>query len=72
VVTAGASNTAVLGAVYAPNAPLQLSGAGNLNGSGACLQVVAASIALTGGSSLSTTCTSLGGASGASSVSLVQ
>ncbi len=72
VVTAGASNTDVLGALYAPNAALQLSGAGNLNGGGACLQAVAASIALTGGSSLSTTCTSLGIASSGGSVSLVQ
>ncbi len=72
VVTAGASNTDVLGALYAPNAALQLSGAGNLNGGGACLQVVAASIALTGGSSVSTTCTSLGTASSGGSVSLVQ
>ena len=72
VVTAGASNTDVLGALYAPNAALQLSGAGNLNGGGACLQAVAASIALTGGSSISTTCTSLGVASSGGSVSLVQ
>ena len=72
VVTAGASNTDVLGALYAPNAALQLSGAGNLNGGGACLQVVAASIALSGGSSLSTTCTSLGSSSSGGAVSLVQ
>jgi hypothetical protein len=71
-ITAGASNTDVLGAVYAPNSALTLSGAGNLNGGGACLQVVTASIALSGGSSLSTTCTSLGSSSASSSVSLVQ
>lgn len=72
VVTAGASNTNVLGALYAPNAPLQLSGAGNLNGGGSCLQVVAGSIALTGGSSLTTNCSSLGNSRNSGSVSLIQ
>lgn len=70
-VTAGASNTEVLGSVYFPNAALALNGAGNLTGGGGCSLIIAASIAVSGGGSLSTSCTSLGGG-GSGSVSLVE
>jgi hypothetical protein len=70
-VEAGASNTAVTGVVYFPNAALTLDGAGSLNGGGNCLQVIAQSIALSGGGSLSTSCGSLGVAGGNGSVTLV-
>ena len=71
-VTSGASNTVVLGALYAPYAALTLSGAGNLNGGGNCLEVVVGSIALSGGGKLSTNCQALGSAASSGSVSLVQ
>ncbi len=71
-VTSGASNTEVTGAVYLPNSPLTLNGAGNLNGGGNCLVVVAQSIAQSGGASLSTSCGSLGNSGAGGSISLVQ
>jgi len=71
-VTSGASNTEVTGAVYLPNSPLTLNGAGNLNGGGNCLVVVAQSIAQSGGASLSTSCASLGNSGAGGSISLVQ
>ncbi len=71
-VQSGATDTAVTGAVYVPNGQLTLSGAGNLNGGGNCLQVIAQSISVSGQGSLSTVCTSLGIAAGVGSVTLVQ
>jgi len=71
-VQSGATDTAVTGAVYVPNGQLSLSGAGNLNGGGNCLQVIAQSISVSGQGSLSTVCTSLGIAAGVGSVTLVQ
>jgi hypothetical protein len=71
-IDAGASNTAVLGAMYFPNAALTLDGAGNLNSGTGCALVIAASIAMSGGSSLSTSCSALGSGAGAGSVSLVE
>jgi Flp pilus assembly protein TadG len=71
-VTAGASSTVVVGAVYFPSAAMQFSGAGNLNGGGGCLQIVASSLTLSGGSGVSTNCSGLGSSAGSAAVSLVQ
>ncbi len=71
-VTAGASDTVVTGAIYLPNGALTESGAGNLTGNGSCMQVIVSSITLSGGSTLTTNCTSLGSGAAGGSVSLVQ
>jgi len=71
-VEAGATNTAVTGVVYFPNGQLMLNGAGNLTGNGACLQVIAQSIVISGRGSLTTNCSSLGAVGGSGSVTLVQ
>jgi len=71
-VESGATDTAVTGAVYFPNGPLTVTGGGNINGAGNCLQVVAQSIAVSAQGSLSTNCSSLGVAAGVGSVTLVQ
>ncbi len=72
VVTAGASNTMVVGGLYTPAAALQLAGAGTLTGGGNCLQIIAGSISLGGGSAISTNCSALAASGGAGSVALVQ
>jgi hypothetical protein len=69
-VTAGATDTGIIGAVYLPSAALTLGGSGKLSGDGGCLVVVGSSIALSAGSSVSTNCPSAGGSAG--SVALVQ
>jgi hypothetical protein len=71
-VEGGASDTVVTGAIYFPNGALTESGAGNLTGNGACMQVIANSITLSGGSTLTTNCSSLGTGTAGSAVSLVE
>lgn len=72
-VTAGATSTQLVGAVYTPNGALSVSGAGHISGGGGCVEVIASSMNFSGGGSLSTTC-SLSGSSGggAVTVALVQ
>ncbi len=63
--------TGDVGAIYTPNAALQLSGV-ILTGANACLQVVASSISVSGNSNLGTNCPSLGSTTASGSVSVVQ
>jgi len=71
-VSSGTSTlTGDVGAIYTPNAAYSLSGA-TLTAGGACLQLVASSISISGGSNLGTTCPSLGSTTASGSVSLVQ
>jgi hypothetical protein len=72
MITAGASNTTLVGTLYLPNSTLTMSGAGNLNGGGNCLEVVTNGVVLSGSGAISTTCSSLGGSGSSSSVALVQ
>jgi hypothetical protein len=72
-VTSGATNTVVEGAVYLPSATLTISGAGNLNGGGNCMQVVVGSLTFTNdGNGVSTSCASLGSSAASASITLVQ
>ena len=69
----GASGTVLSGALYAPNGPVTLSGAGNVgNGAGQCLTLVGTAITLSGGSALASACSGRGGGSGGGTVVLVQ
>ncbi len=71
-ISAGASNTTIVGGIYLPNAALELGGAGRLTGGGGCLMVVANSLTFDGGSSASTTCPNLTSTATGSGVALVQ
>jgi len=71
-IQSGASDTYVTGLVYFPDGALTESGAGTLTGNGNCVQVIANSITLSGGSALSTNCANLGNGSTGSAVSLVE
>jgi hypothetical protein len=72
-VTSGAVSTVVEGAVYLPHATLTISGGGNLNGGGNCLQVVASSLTFSNdGNGVSTSCASLGGSAASATITLVQ
>jgi hypothetical protein len=55
-VTAGATNTVIVGAIYLPNSDLTLSGAGTITGNGGCSILVAASVTFSGGGNYSTSC----------------
>lgn len=58
--TAGSSGNKFSGAFYIPNGPLTLSGAANLGaGAGSCLQIVASTITMSGGSATGSNCISL-------------
>jgi hypothetical protein len=70
-ISQGATNTDVTGAVYVPQGTLTINGAGNLTGGGNCLQVISAAIAMSGGGSLTTNCSSLGTGTGSGAVTLV-
>lgn len=67
----GASGVSVSGVFYIPNGPLALAGgAGVGDGNGACLELVAKDITLSGGTALASTCSGLAGAFGGASTSL--
>ena len=69
----GASGNSLSGVFYFPNAPITLSGAGNVgNGSGQCLVLIGSTITLSGGSALASACTGLAGSSSGGTVVLVQ
>ncbi len=69
----GASGNSLSGALYFPNAPISLSGAGNVgNGPGQCLEAIGATVTLSGGSALASTCPGLGGTASGGTVVLVQ
>lgn len=74
VFTEGSSNTVIQGAFYMPYGNLSMSGAASVgNGSGQCLELVAAQVTLSGGSALASSCNIPGvGLSGDGVVSLVQ
>jgi hypothetical protein len=69
----GASGNSLSGAFYFPNAPITLNGAGSVgNAAGQCLQFIGATITLSGGSTLASTCSGLGGGTSGGTVVLVQ
>jgi len=81
----GATATSLSGVFYAPYGPFSLSGGASVgNGTSQCLEVIASQVTLTGGTTLASTCTGLGGsgtgtgsggtvtASGGSNIVLVQ
>lgn len=71
----GATATSISGVFYVPNGAFTESGGASVgNGTGQCLEVIASEVSLSGGTTLATTCTGLGGASTSSgpSVLLVQ
>jgi hypothetical protein len=84
VFSSGASNTRISGVFYFPYGPVTISGGAAVQDtvdSGACLEMVGASITLSGGGLAGTTCTgasglnlqaSLGGNSGTGSIAIVQ
>jgi hypothetical protein len=69
----GASNTSLSGAFYIPNGAFTLSGGSSVgNGTGQCLEVIASEVSLTGGTTLASSCTGLGGNTSGAAVVLVQ
>ncbi|MEJ0015996.1 MAG: pilus assembly protein TadG-related protein [Acetobacteraceae bacterium] len=69
----GASGTSLSGTFYIPYGPFTLGGGANVgNGTGQCLEVIAAQVSLTGGTTLASLCAGLGQISSASSIALVQ
>ncbi len=69
----GASNTSLSGAFYIPYGAFTLSGGSSVgNGSGQCLEVIASEVSLTGGTTLASSCTGLGGNTSGAAVVLVQ
>ena len=71
-ITQGASGTDIVGALYLPNSPLTLSGAGALSAGGSCLIVVASTLTVSGAGSVSTNCPNLSTTSASASVSLIE
>ncbi|QGM45943.1 Tad domain-containing protein [Methylocystis heyeri] len=72
---AGASNTTISGALYTPTGPFSMSGGASVvNGAGACLEIVAQTISLSGGAAAASTCiTGTGGTnSSGTTVSIVK
>jgi hypothetical protein len=60
--TAGATGTSLSGVFYFPIGSMSLSGAANVgNGTGQCLELIASQVTLSGGTTLGSTCTGLGG-----------
>jgi hypothetical protein len=58
----GASNTSLSGAFYFPYGPVTLGGGASVgNGSGQCLELIGSQVSLTGGTTLASTCSGLGG-----------
>jgi hypothetical protein len=71
--TEGASGNSLSGAFYFPNAPIILNGAGSVGDAvSQCLQFIGATITLSGGSTLASTCSGLGGGTSGGTVVLVQ
>jgi hypothetical protein len=69
----GASNTSLSGVFYVPYGPVTLSGGSSVgNGTGQCLEVIGSQVTQTGGTTLATTCSGLGGLSTTTSIVLVQ
>jgi hypothetical protein len=70
--TEGAGGNSLSGTFYFPVAPITLSGAGSVgNGAGQCLELIGATITPSGGSTLASACTGLGGSVSGGSVVLV-
>ena len=71
--TEGASNTMISGVFYIPNGQVNLSGGANVgSGAGQCLELIGISVTLSGGTTLATACSGLGGSAAVSTVLLVQ
>jgi hypothetical protein len=69
----GASGTSLSGVFYVPYGPITLSGGSSVgNGTGQCLEVIGSQVTQTGGTTLATTCSGLGGLSTTTSIVLVQ
>ena len=69
----GASGTSLSGVFYVPYGPVTLSGGSSVgNGTGQCLEVIGSQVTQTGGTTLATTCSGLGGLSTTASIVLVQ
>jgi hypothetical protein len=69
----GASNTSLSGVFYVPNGPITLSGGSSVgNGTGQCLELIGSQVTQTGGTTIATTCSGLGGLSTTTSIVLVQ
>jgi hypothetical protein len=69
----GASGTSLSGVFYVPYGPVTLSGGSSVgNGTGQCLEVIGSQVTQTGGTTLATTCSGLGGLSATTSIVLVQ
>ena len=69
----GASGTSLSGVFYVPYGPVTLSGGSSVgNGTGQCLEVIGSQVTQTGGTTLATTCSGLGGLSTTTSIVLVQ
>lgn len=69
----GTTATSLSGVFYLPYGPMTLGGAASVgNGSGQCLELVASQISMTGGTTLASTCSGLGGQAGGTQVVLVQ
>jgi hypothetical protein len=69
----GASNTSLSGVFYVPYGPVTLSGGSSVgNGTGQCLEVIGSQVTQTGGTTLASTCSGLGGLSTTTSIVLVQ
>ncbi|ATQ70528.1 hypothetical protein CQW49_20910 [Methylosinus trichosporium OB3b] len=64
----GGSNGQITGIFYVPYGPLTMSGGAGLSGGSSCLQLIASSITLSGGSVLGSACVSSGGSSTATLV----
>lgn len=65
----GASGSRISGAFYFPNGPVTMSGGASAGGD--CLQIIGASVSMTGGTTTATECVTKG-ASGRSSVRLIE
>ncbi len=71
--TQGATNTSLSGVFYAPYAPLKMSGGASIgNGTGQCLELIVASVKMTGGTAIGDTCPGLPSQASGGKVSLVQ
>lgn len=54
--TAGASGAEISGAFYFPNGPILFDGGASASGGGGCLQVIGSEVAMSGGTSLASSC----------------
>ncbi len=70
----GATSTSLSGVFYFPYGPVSLGGGASVgNGTGQCLELIGTQVSLTGGTTLASTCSGLGGGtSGSSTVASVK